>query len=44
LPRTQKIDRGFKVEIDSSKRDQAVMLMIDDINARLKSEGEMKGE
>lgn len=44
LPRTQKIDRGFKVEIDSSKRDQAVMLMIDDINTRLQSKGDMMGE
>lgn len=44
LPRTQKIDRGFKVEIDSSKRDQAVMLMIDDINTRLQSKGDKMGE
>lgn len=35
LPRVQKIDRGFKVECDSSARDAAVMSIIDEINARI---------
>ena len=35
IPRVQKIDRGFKVESDSSARDQAVMNIINDINARI---------
>ena len=41
LPRVVKIDRGFKMERDSSARDAAVMKIISEINAKLlpKSEG-----
>ncbi len=39
LPRIQKIDRGFKIESDSSARDAAVMKMIEEINARLQGNG-----
>ena len=35
LPRVQKIDRGFKVELDSSSRDAAVMAIIEEINAKI---------
>lgn len=39
LPRVQKIDRGVKVECDSSERDAAVMAIIEDINARIQNGG-----
>lgn len=35
LPRVQKVDKGFKVEPDSSERDAAVMRLIEEINGRL---------
>ena len=35
IPRVQTIDRGFKVERDSSARDAAVMKIIEEINAQL---------
>lgn len=38
LPRVQKIDKGFKVEMDSSARDAAVMEIIETLNAKLLSE------
>lgn len=37
LPRVQRIDRGFKVELDSSSRDAEVMKIIDELNAKLRS-------
>ena len=40
LPRVQKIDRGFKVESDSSSRDAAVMAIIDEINAKIQGEAQ----
>lgn len=40
LPRLQKIDRGFKVETDSSERDTEVMKLIDLINSRIKGKDE----
>ena len=35
LPEIKRIDKGVKVEIDTTERDMAVMGMIDQINARL---------
>ena len=35
LPRVQKMDKGFKVEMDSSERDAEVMRLIEEINVRL---------
>ena len=35
LPRVQRIDRGFKVELDSSSRDAAVMKIIEELNEKL---------
>ena len=37
LPRLQKIDRGFKVETDSSERDAEVMRLINEINEKLRA-------
>lgn len=39
LPRVQRIDRGFKIELDSSERDNAVLQLIDEINRRIQCEG-----
>ena len=35
LPRVQKIDRGVRVELDSSARDTAVTAIIEELNAKL---------
>lgn len=35
LPRVQKVDRGFKVELDSSARDAAVTAIIEELNSKL---------
>ena len=35
LPRVQRVDRGFKVELDSSARDAAVTAIIEELNAKL---------
>ena len=37
LPRVRKVDKGFKVEHDTSERDAAVMGLIEQINARLRA-------
>lgn len=41
LPRVVKIDRGFKVESDSSERDSAVMRIIEEINAKIQNKGDI---
>jgi len=37
LPSVQKVDKGFKVELDSSERDAAVMSLIEKINSRIQA-------
>lgn len=39
LPRVQKIDRGFKIEADSTERDNAIMQIIRHINDKLQTPG-----
>ena len=40
LPRVQRVDRGFKIELDSSERDTVVLQLIDEINRKIQGEGQ----